>query len=117
HVGGYQDYLEQRPEQTVVDQKSEGKQAMAKADAEAAPVAAKEVKLSYKDQSALEQLPAEMEALEKEQAEINAQLADGSVFVTDCDKALKLSNRLSEIDELLLEKLERWEELDNLSNG
>ena len=79
YVGGYQDYLEQRPDQTVVDQKSAVKKAMAKA--EAAPVAAKKVKLSYKDQRALEQLPAEMEALEKEQAEINAQLADGSLFV------------------------------------
>lgn len=117
YVGGYQDYLEQRPDQTVVDQKSAVKKAMAKAAAETAPVAAKKVKLSYKDQRALEQLPAEMEALEKEQAEINTQLADGSLFVTDSDKALKLSNRLSEIDELLLEKLERWEELDNLSNG
>lgn len=115
YVGGYQDYLEQRPDQTVVDQKSAVKKAMAKA--EAAPVAAKKVKLSYKDQRALEQLPAEMEALEKEQAEINAQLADGSLFVSDSDKAMQLSQRLSEIDELLLEKLERWEELDNLSNG
>ncbi|WP_191112014.1 ATP-binding cassette domain-containing protein [Acinetobacter lwoffii] len=117
YVGGYQDYLEQRPDQTVVDQKSAVKKAMAKAEAEAAPVAAKKVKLSYKHQRALEQLPAEMEALEKEQTEINTQLADGSLFVTDSDKALKLSKRLSEIDELLLEKLERWEELDNLSNG
>lgn len=115
YVGGYQDYLEQRPDQTVVDQKSAVKKAMAKA--EAAPVAAKKVKLSYKDQRALEQLPAEMEALEKEQAEINTQLADGSLFVSDSDKAMQLSRRLSEIDELLLEKLERWEELDNLSNG
>ncbi|OAL87208.1 ATP-binding cassette domain-containing protein [Acinetobacter sp. SFD] len=117
YVGGYQDYLEQRPDQTVVDQKSAVKKAMAKAEAEAAPVAAKKVKLSYKDQRALEQLPAEIEALEKEQTEINAQLADGALFVTDSDKALKLSNRLSEIDELLLEKLERWEELDNMNNG
>ncbi len=117
YVGGYQDYLEQRPDQTVVDQKSAVKKAMAKAEAEAAPVAAKKVKLSYKDQRALEQLPAEIEALEKEQTEINAQLADGALFVTDSDKALKLSNRLSEIDELLLEKLERWEELDNINNG
>ncbi|OAL79456.1 ATP-binding cassette domain-containing protein [Acinetobacter sp. SFA] len=117
YVGGYQDYLEQRPDQTVVDQKSAVKKAMTKAEAETAPVAAKKVKLSYKDQRALEQLPAEIEALEKEQTEINAQLADGALFVTDSDKALKLSNRLSEIDELLLEKLERWEELDNMNNG
>ena len=115
YIGGYQDYLEQRPDQTAVDQKSDVKKALAKAEAVAA--APKKVKLSYKDQRALEQLPAEMEALEKEQAEINAQLADGSMFVSDADKAMKLSNRLSEIDELLLEKLERWEELENLSKG
>ncbi|MFH7808381.1 MULTISPECIES: ATP-binding cassette domain-containing protein [unclassified Acinetobacter] len=115
YIGGYQDYLQQRPDQTVVDQKSAVKKAVAKAEAEAEPAASKKVKLSYKDQRALEQLPAEMEALEKEQVEINAVLADGSLFISDADKALKLSNRLSEIDDLLLEKLERWEELDNLT--
>ena len=118
YIGGYQDYLQQRPDQTVVDQKSDVKKAVAKAEAKAAePAPAKKVKLSYKDQRALEQLPAEMEALEKEQAEINAQLADGSLFVSDADKAMKLSNRLTEIDDLLLEKLERWEELEKLVNS
>lgn len=114
YIGGYQDYLEQRPDQTAVDQKSDVKKALAKAEAAAAP---KKVKLSYKDQRALEQLPAEMEALEKEQAHINAQLADGSLFTSDADQAMKFSNRLTEIDKQLLEKLERWEELDNLSKG
>ncbi|AYA69883.1 ATP-binding cassette domain-containing protein [Acinetobacter sp. WCHA55] len=113
YIGGYQDYLQQRPDQTAVDQKSAVKKAAAKAEANAVPT--KKVKLSYKDQRALEQLPAEMEALEKEQAEINASLADGSLFISDADKAMTLSNRLTEIDELLLEKLERWEELENLT--
>ncbi|RZN89133.1 ATP-binding cassette domain-containing protein [Acinetobacter johnsonii] len=113
YIGGYQDYLQQRPDQTAVAQKSAVKKAAAKAEANAAP--AKKVKLSYKDQRALEQLPAEMEALEKEQAKINASLADGSLFISDADKAMTLSNRLTEIDELLLEKLERWEELENLT--
>lgn len=117
YIGGYQDYLEQRPDQTAVDQKSDVKKALAKAEAAAAAAAPKKVKLSYKDQRALEQLPAEMEALEKEQADINAQLADGSLFISDADKAMKLSSRLTEIDELLLEKLERWEELENLAKG
>ncbi|NHB56563.1 ATP-binding cassette domain-containing protein [Acinetobacter sp. 194] len=119
YIGGYQDYLEQRPDQTVVDQKSDVKKALAKAEAAAvsATPAPKKVKLSYKDQRALEQLPLEMEALEKEQAEINAKLADGSLFVSDNDQAMKLSARLAEIDELLLEKLERWEELENLTKG
>ena len=113
YVGGYQDYLEQRPDQTAVDQKSDVKKALAKAEA-AVP---KKAKLSYKDQRALEQLPAEMETLETEQASLNEKLADGSLFVSDADAAAKISARLAEIDELLLEKLERWEELDNMSKG
>ena len=57
------------------------------------------------------------EALEKEQAEINAKLADGTLFVSNNDQAMKLSARLAAIDEQLLEKLERWETLENLSKG
>ena len=118
YIGGYQDYLEQRPDQKVVDQKSDVKKAQAKAEAAAAAASApKKVKLSYKDQRELEQLPAEMEKLEKEQAELSAKLADGSWFVSDANAATLASQRLAEIEELLLEKLERWDELENLSKG
>ncbi|MBZ2380942.1 ABC transporter ATP-binding protein, partial [Escherichia coli] len=79
YVGGYQDYLEQRPDQTVVDQKMAVKKAQAKAEAAVTPAAsAPKKKLSYKDQRELEMLPAEIEALEKEQAELSDKLADGS---------------------------------------
>ncbi|TDI15798.1 hypothetical protein, partial [Acinetobacter baumannii] len=44
-------------------------------------------------------------------------LADGSWFVTDADAATKASQRLAEIEELLLEKLERWDELEQMSKG
>ncbi|MFW1983882.1 ATP-binding cassette domain-containing protein [Acinetobacter guillouiae] len=119
YIGGYQDYLEQRPDQRVVDQKSDVKKAIAKAEAAATPAepAIKKVKLSYKDQRALEQLPAEIEALEKEQAELTAKLADGSWFVTDADAATKASQRLGEIDELMLEKMERWDALEKMIKG
>ena len=119
YIGGYQDYLEQRPDQRVVDQKSDVKKAIAKAEAAATPAepAVKKVKLSYKDQRALEQLPAEIEALEKEQAELTAKLADGSWFVTDADAATKASQRLGEIDELMLEKMERWDALEEMTKG
>ncbi|MEN8358671.1 ATP-binding cassette domain-containing protein [Acinetobacter towneri] len=117
YIGGYQDYLQQRPDQTVVDQKSDVKKAVAKAEAAAATPTAKKVKLSYKDQRALEQLPGEIEALEQEQTELAEKLADGSWFVTDANAATKVSQRLAEIDEELLEKLERWDELENLANG
>ena len=114
YIGGYQDYLEQRPDDKVVDQKSDVKKAQAKAEAAAAQ---KKVKLSYKDQRELEQLPAEMEKLEKEQTELSAKLADGSWFVSDANAATLASQRLAEIEEALLEKLERWDILENMSKG
>ncbi|WKT72945.1 MULTISPECIES: ATP-binding cassette domain-containing protein [Acinetobacter] len=118
YVGGYQDYLEQRPDQTVVDQKMAVKKAQAKAEAAVTPVAsAPKKKLSYKDQRELEMLPAEIEALEKEQAELSDKLADGSWFVTDAAAATKASERLGEIDEILLEKMERWDQLENMTKG
>ncbi|MBP9786583.1 MAG: ATP-binding cassette domain-containing protein [Acinetobacter sp.] len=113
YIGGYQDYLEQRPDDKVVDQKSDVKKAQAKAEA----AAQKKVKLSYKDQRELEQLPAEMEKLEKEQTELSAKLADGSWFVSDANAATLASQRLAEIEETLLEKLERWDILENMSKG
>jgi ATP-binding cassette subfamily F protein uup len=116
YVGGYQDYLEQRPDDKVVDQKSDVKKAQAKADAAAASTP-KKVKLSFKDQRELEQLPAEMEKLETEQTELSAKLADGSWFVKDASAATAASQRLAEIEELLLEKLERWDILENMSKG
>ena len=119
YIGGYQDYLEQRPDDKVVDQKSDVKKAQAKAEAAALAAAPtpKKVKLSYKDQRELEQLPAEIEKLEAEQTELSDKLADGSWFVSDANAATLASQRLAEIDEVLLEKLERWDELENLSKG
>ncbi len=117
YVGGYQDYLLQRPNQTVVDQKSDVKKAQAKAEANKVAAPAKKVKLSFKDQRELEQLPAEIEKLEAEQSTLSDQLADGSWFVQDAAAATQASQRLAEIEEQLLEKLERWDELENLSKG
>jgi ABC transport system ATP-binding/permease protein len=78
-----------------------------------APVVAAKpaVKLSYKDQRELDGLPAKIEALEKEQTEINKTLAEGSIFQKDPKGAAALAKRASEIDDLLLVAMERWEAL------
>ena len=112
YIGGYQDYLQQRPDPAVLAAKAAAKKAKVEA---AAAVQTPKKKLSYKEQRELDQLPVETAALEAEQAELSAKLADGSWFVSDMEAATKASQRLSEIDELLLEKLERWEELENMT--
>lgn len=69
-------------------------------------------KLSYKEQRELDALPQTITALEQEQRDIEATLADGSVFVNDAAKGLELTTRLAQIEEELLVCLERWSELD-----
>jgi ATP-binding cassette subfamily F protein uup len=68
-------------------------------------------KLSYKEQRELAELPAKIEALEKEQTQTRAQLADGNVYQRDPGLAQQLFRRDSEIDDLLLVAMERWEVL------
>ena len=68
-------------------------------------------KLSYKDQRELDELPARIEALEAEQADIRTRLADGTLYQTDLDQAVALQARDGAIEEELMTALERWETL------
>lgn len=113
YVGGYQDYLTQKNRE-LANQPKAVKVEKAEKTETPKPVKTETAKkkLSYKEQQELVNLPKEIEALEAEQTELQAKLADGSWFVTDLDGATKASQRLEEIDELLLEKMERWSELD-----
>jgi ATP-binding cassette subfamily F protein uup len=90
-------------------QKQEQAVAQVAASAPAAPPPAKTKKLSFKEQRELAGLPAAIAALETEQKEIADALADGSLFASDNARALKLSTRNAEIDDVLMAALERWE--------
>ena len=68
-------------------------------------------KLSYKEQRELNGLPDRISALEKEQLDLRAELADGSLFAKDAAKASQLYARDAAIDDELLAALERMEEL------
>ena len=68
-------------------------------------------KLNYKDQRELDGLPARIEALEKEQMEINALLSDGAIFQSDPKRASDISKRSGELDALIHDAMVRWEAL------
>ena len=72
-------------------------------------------KLSYKDQRELDALPGLIDALEQEQADIRARLADGTLYQTDLDQAVALQARDGVIEEELMAALERWETLSSHS--
>jgi len=73
----------------------------------AAPL--KSRKLSFKEQRELDALPEKIAALEAEQSEINALLADGTLYARDNPRALQLASRNTAIDTELMAALERWE--------
>ena len=70
-------------------------------------------KLSYKEQRELEQLPTQIEALEAEQQALRAELEDGSLYVRDGVRAAALHQRDAEIEEQLMQALERWAALSD----
>lgn len=110
YVGGYQDYLVQKARETTkATNTPKAEKVEKKAVAETATTPKR--KLSYKEQQELLNLPKEIEKLEAEQATLNEKLADGSWFTTDLANATKASERVAEIDELLLEKMEQLEQL------
>ena len=115
YEGGVQDWLTQsRRAQALASAAASAKtapqEAVAKQAAAPAPAAPRK-KLSYKDQRELEALPALIEALEQEQKAIHEELADGSLYTGDAQRATLLSERSAQIDDELLAALERWETL------
>lgn len=112
YVGGYSDWERVRASAPVVKARSPEVKV-----AEPAPVAAKAKKLSYKEQRELDELPKLIAQLEAEQKTISAQLADADLYKKNPDEVVRLNTRFSEIDNLLLESLEKWEAIEDRSKN
>ncbi|MDP8568099.1 ATP-binding cassette domain-containing protein [Methylophilus aquaticus] len=70
--------------------------------------------LSFKEQRELEALPGEIEALEQEQSAIQAQFAQGEIYKQAPEQVKQCQDRLEAIAGLVLQKMERWEQLEAL---
>lgn len=124
YVGGYKDWLRQRPEPTAVG-KEAGKNAPkpAKEAAKVEPVKAApapkkaSVKLSYKLQRELESLPAEIEAAENSLEALQSEMADPAFYEQDHAKVAEKVAQLSEQEATLERLMERWVELEAMQEG
>ncbi|WP_175626345.1 MULTISPECIES: ATP-binding cassette domain-containing protein [Oxalobacteraceae] len=113
YIGGYSDWERVRP--AAIPAGAPKPVAKAEVKVEAAPVAApaaKQKKLSYKEQREMEALPALIAQLEEEQKAITEKLADASLYTQQPDEVKRLNQRFTEIDGLLLEALEKWEAIE-----
>jgi ATP-binding cassette subfamily F protein uup len=115
YVGGYTDWLRQRPAPVAV---AAGKPAKAKEPQAlapppvAAPAAAAKRKLSYKDARELEQLPARIETLEAELATLASAMSDAGFYQQDPGAVAAHTRRMAEAQQELDTAYARWGELD-----
>ena len=116
YVGGYQDWLRQRPTRRDESRKDSGKPTLSDNKSEANKPAVKaepaKKKLSYKDQRELDLLPAKIEQLEAEQAALQQQLADPAIYRERASEAAALTSKLAALDAELQQAYARWEMLD-----
>jgi ATP-binding cassette subfamily F protein uup len=106
YVGGYNDWLRQRPEPVTVTRDSKPAAAVV-----AKPVAAA-VKLNYKEKRELDALPGRIEKLEAEQTELVALLSESGIFQRERDRAQQAQTRLTAIEQELAAAYARWEALE-----
>ncbi len=108
YAGGYDDWLRQRP---AIESVPEGE----KADRPPEPRPRQGPrKLSYREKQDLESLPARIEDLEREQAELHASMADPDFYRRgDGAEITRAKDRLAEIEEQLEAAYERWQELES----
>ncbi len=111
YVGGYEDWVRATKSERLV---------ATKPPKEAPPVKPKRVRLSYKEAQELASLPAHIEALEAEQANLTAKLSDPEYHKRPLDEIKRDKERMDELPSLVDKAYERWEALtqkDELSKG
>ncbi len=74
-------------------------------------------KLNGKERQELESIPAQIETLEHEQADISIKLADPDLYKSQPDQLAKYQARLRDIEEQLITLMARWESLLERSEG
>ncbi|GAB4194690.1 MAG: ATP-binding cassette domain-containing protein [Wenzhouxiangellaceae bacterium] len=112
YVGGYEDWLRQRPQ---VSNSSPRKTASSNPESKPASVEKKPdrpKKRSYKDQRELDALPARIESLETAINNKQQQLAEPDFYRQDKADITRFNQELSELEQQLSEAYARWEALE-----
>ncbi len=107
YVGGYSDWLRQR-QAAARESKSAATAGPAKPSPSQAKTDSKPKKLSYKDQRELDTLPARIEALEMEQAQLHATVNDDGFYQGSPDDVTAALDRLEALAHELEACYERW---------
>ena len=109
YVGGYDDWLNQRPEPEPSAPKPPSKKSRPKS----APAGVR--KLTFKEQRELEKLPEWIESLEARKAAIFKAMADPGLYKTSGAGIIRMQAELEKLEQDLEAAYARWEQLEEIS--
>ena len=110
YVGGYDDWLRQRPVAAPVQPQNVKPATAVKHDRPQRPR-----KLTYREKEELEALPAKIEALENEQAALFKTLSDPQFYQQAGEAVAAARNRLADLEAEQQSAYRRWEELETIA--
>ena len=108
YIGGYEDWLRQKREDSKIEQSTEKEKEPNKAVTAAKPTK----KLSYKLQRELDQLPNKISELEAKINELTKQMAKPEFYQQEASTIADVGNQLKSLQETLETSFARWEELE-----
>ena len=121
YIGGYSDYLNQKPDTAKKGTKSAGGKAKKTQSNNTAGQSNSDssgkVKLSYKLQRELDQLPQKIENLEAEKTALESKLADPEIYQKAGTELSDLQAQYTSLESAIAVAYERWDELESLSGG
>jgi ATP-binding cassette subfamily F protein uup len=126
YVGGYSDWLRQRraiavaakaPPPRSAQSQSQSTPSAARPPPARGSTGPKTRKLSYKDQRELDAMPAAIQLLEVEQAELTAAIGDPELFRRDPAAANAAVQRLQSVQQQMESAFARWEALESAASS
>ena len=121
YVGGYDEWLAQRPEPQAQASsstsspapKTTSKKESAKINDDKNTRSQRSSRLASWEEKELEALPEKIAEIEAKQSELAKALADPDVYKDGPDKANEINQKLTALDDELTQLFERWETLEN----
>ncbi|MBF0461212.1 MAG: ATP-binding cassette domain-containing protein [Magnetococcales bacterium] len=115
YVGGYDDWLAQRPVAVVSPTGNKTRADTSCAPAGEERVRVRKKRLSFKEQQELVALPGQIETWEQEQAEWHQVVADPAFYRRGSEAVVAATTRLETLEQMLAQAYARWESLEALA--
>lgn len=115
YIGGYSDWLRQRPERAEAAPQRAPKET--KKERNARKKAAQPRRLTRREREELDSLPERIDALESEHATLSERLADPTLYASDGDELRALRESIARNESALEAAFARWEALDAIDSA